>query len=541
MSTGAQLVLTHGTSDLQILLRDNSGRRWRAMPDKNIVRRFHEWLLEHAGDAEVIDVPPELLDRKSEAPFTDWDGDTFGLWLRDDSPDAHPERNPQGRLQLMLPKIEPALNQWLTEQTQSAKPAATSPLSKVLVLGTDRGLDEQEPVATFTFLRRWLAQKGVPETAVSEVVFLHAGERLESHDSPIAPGVARRIEKAMRSFYDLSTNPTLLVASMGGLPQIKPLLAEMAVLLAGAKAQSLFKTERGAIGLLPQTPIDALRVRRQCLEQVRRGALLDAWAMAAPFHDDPDARSWVRPLEQAARLLNGNPVGERVELSALQRIIEHAEQAACLLVAIRVETALQNERWLEAINGSLTFLEAAFHDAIKAWAASALEKYEPRRRYMRFRTAPPESLLRVGALKPWEGRDAGLRAYQANMVGEAALTSWAEVLDNEPVRLLRKTIHESVRLPNGRYFKLSDYRNFNTHGVMTQDEIDEALIRFMGVDLWSQGTDNPANRPKPGRCFIGRRLVGNVIGALIGPAEPALALYQGLLKQLENCLIDPDA
>lgn len=556
MSTDAQLILTHGTSDLQILLRDDSGRRWRAMPDKNIVRRFHQWLLEHAPDAEVIDAPPELLDRKNEAPFTDWDGDTFGLWLRDESPDARPEHNAQGRLQLMLPKIEPALNQWLTEQSQPARPAAPtpsplaqalqdagvrpSPLSAVLVLSTDRGLDEQEPVATFTFLKRWLAHKGVPETAVSEVVFLHAGERLESGDSPIAPAIARRIEQAMRDFHDRSTNPTLLVASMGGLPQIKPLLAEMAVLLAGAKAQSLFKTERGAVGLLPQTPIDALRVRRQCLEQVRRGALLDAWAMAAPFHDDPDARSWVRPLEQAAKLLNGNPVGERVELPALQRIIEHAEPAACLLVAIRVEAALQNERWLEAINGSLTFLETAFHDAIKVWAADALESYDPRRRYMLFREPPPDILLDKKALAAWIGRDAAPLAYQANMVGEAALGAWGEVMANEPIRRLRKAIHESIPLASGRYVKLADYRNFNTHGVMTQDEIDEALKRFMGADLWSQGTDNPANRPKPGRCFIGRKLVSDVIGALIDPAEPVEILYQALLQQLEHCLIDPD-
>lgn len=557
MSTGAQLVLTHGTSDLQILLRDDSGRLWRAVPDKTIVRDFHQWLLEHAPDAELIEVPPELLDRKAEAAFTDWDGDTFGLWLRDESPDAQPERSPQGRLQLMLPKIEPALKQWLAEQIQPAKPAAPAqsslaqalknagvqppPLSAVLVLSTDRGLDEQEPVATFTFLKRWLVHKGVPEAAVSEVVFLHAGERLESGDSPIAPAIARRIEQAMRDFHDRRTNPTLLIASMGGLPQIKPLLAEMAVLLAGAKAQSLFKTERGAVGLLPQTPIDALRVRRQCLEQVRRGALLDAWAMAAPFHDDPDARSWVRPLEQAARLLNGNPVGERVELPALQRIIEHAQQAACLLVAIRVETALQNERWLEAINGSLTFLEAAFHDAINLWAADALKEYDPRRRYMRFHAAPPSILIEKGAVVEWKGRDAAPRAYQANTVGEAALDAWGEVLGNAPIRRLRKTIHESVRSASGRYFKLADYRNFNTHGVMTQDEIDEALKRFMGANLWSQGTDNPAARPKPGRSFLGRPLVGDVIGSLLDSQESAQDLYQALLQQLEARLTDPDA
>lgn len=552
MSTSAQLVLTHGTSDLQILLRDEKGRLWRAMPDRNIVRRFHEWLLEKEADVEVIEVPPELLDRKAEATFTDWNGDTFGLWLRNESPDAQPERSPQGRLQLMLPKIEPALKQWLAEQNQPAKSAASAqsslaqdqqntglqppPLSAVLVLSTDRGLDEQEPVATYTFLKRWLMQKGIQETEIKEFVFLHPGERLESNESPIDFNIARRIEQAMRDFYDRRTNPTLLVASMGGLPQIKPLLAEMAVLLAGTKAQSLFKTEHGTLGLLPQTPIDALRVRRQCLEQVRRGALLDAWAMASPFHDDQDARSWVRPLEQAARLLNGNPVGERVELPALQRILKHAQRAACLLVAIRVETALQNERWLEAINGSLTFLETAIHDAINRWAKTTLEEYHPRQRVMRFRSNPPQTLIDNMALEklgPHRPND-----YRVNLVGETALKAWEEVLNNESIRELRATIYGPNPLPRGKRRPV-DYRNFNTHGVMTQEEIDEAIQCFTEAYLWATETDTLGNRPKPGSRFLGRPLIKNVVDSLTDSHDDAQALYQALLEELEDRLIDP--
>lgn len=556
MSTGAQLVLTHGTSDLQILLRDDAGRRWRALPDKTIVRKFHQWLLEQAEDAEIIDTPPELLDRAAEASFTDWHDDTFCLWLRDGAPDARPERDSQGHLQLILPKIQPTLTQWLAQRSRPQADTGlgalahalrstdiqTPPLAAVLVLSTDRGVEEQEPVATFTFLKRWLIRHGVPEAAISETVYLHPLERLESEDSPIAPDIARRIEQALRDFYDRSSQRTLLIASMGGLPQIKPLLAEIAVLLAGDRAQSLFKTEHGVHGLLPRTPIDALRVRRQCLEQVRRGALLDAWAMASAIDGDPNARRWVRPLEQAARLLNSNPVGECVELPALQRIIDHASQAACLLVAIRVESALQTGRWLEAINGSLTFLEAAFHDAIQRWAADALESYDSRRRYMRFRAEPPRILLEAGMGKPaltrWVGQKAAPFAYQANFVGEA-LSAWDEVLGNPSLRRLRSIIHQP--LANCPRARLADYRNYNTHGVMTQDEIDEAIKCFMSADLWAQNIGNPAAVPKPGRAFLGQSIVQDVIASLADLQESAQALYEALLQQLENRLIDPHA
>ena len=119
---------------------------------------------------------------------------------------------------------------------------------------------------------------------------------------------------------------------------------------------NLFKPERSQAGQQSHSPLDAVRVRRQCLALVRRGALLDAWAMATPFHHDPQATSWVRPLEQAAQLLNGNPVDSPAStFPALQALLDAAKHAACLLVAIRVETALLNERWLEAINGSQTF------------------------------------------------------------------------------------------------------------------------------------------------------------------------------------------
>lgn len=557
MTRSAQLVLTHGTTDLQILLRDEAGRRWRAVPDKAIVRRFHEWLLAHLDMANVIDTPPELLPREAEVNFTDWQEDTFALWLPDESPEVSPECDPEGRWQIVLPKITPTLNKWFETQVrgEAEAPLASSsfadalqkagisqaPLQGVLILSTDRCGDPQEPVATATFLRRWLAHKGIAESCIREEIFLHAGERLESGDSPINPAVARSIERALNDFYDRAAHLPLLVASMGGLPPVKPLLAEIAVLLAGSQAQNLFKTEHGVMGLLPQTPIDSLRIRRQCLEQVRRGALLDAWAMAAPLRDDPDSQIWTTPLGQAARLINGNPVGEQVNLPALQTLIDQAGGAACLLVAIRVETALLDERWLDAINGTLTFLEAAFRDAVNAWAEDALTEYRPRDRYMRFKSEPAAFMTEKGnkggspALDSWKGRGAGPLAYQANMVGEVALDAWGQLLKVEAVNNLRQTIHSPVKTR----FKLADYRNINTHGVMTQLEIDEAVKRFMGANLWSQGVNTPANRPKPGKCFIGRPLVSNVIQHFTGPKTTPLQHYQNLLRQLENTLIDP--
>lgn len=548
MRSPAFLLLTHGATDLQILLQDNNGRYWRATPDKTIVRIFHEWLLVSVADVQIVALPSKLQSREAEASFTDWHENIFALWTGDENLDARPLRDAAGRLQLVLPKIEPTLEHWFAQHDSLRKIntlpygvelQSPSPVS-ILVLSTDRGDGAQEPVATFTFLKRWLIGQGIAEANIREYLFLHPGERLESNNSPIDPAIARRIETAVIHFYSGNESAPLLLASMGGLPQIKPLLAELVVMLAGSKAQNLFKTELGASGLLQFTPIDTLRVRRQCLELVRRGALLDALAMAAPFHHDPDTHSWVCPLEQAARLLNGNPIGEGVQLPALQAIIDHSGKASCLLVAIRVETALLNERWLEAINGSMTFLEAALNDAIRVWATDHLADYQPKIRYMRFYTAPAPILIDKGAIRKWEGYDARPLTYQANLVGESAIDAWSQVLDNEPLRQLRQTIHQAQKLSSGERFRLVDYRNANTHGVMTQDEIDFAIKHFMVVNLWSQGVGNPACRPKPGNSFLARPLVQNLICHYLGGDVLAQALFQALIRQLEARLIDPD-
>lgn len=562
--TEAKLVLTHGTTDLQILLRDDRNRLWRAVPDKSIVRRFHQWLLAHQSEAEIVSLPTVLQGRDCEATFTDFDQDKFALWLGEECScsDAQSERNAQGSMQLVLPKIEPALSAWMQgEKKQAEHSHADSPMAAalsragvnttrlqgVLVLSTDRGNDgefgEQEPVATYSFLKTWLERQwSVPASAIQEEIFLHPGEKVENREGPVAGPIAERIERVMRNFYSATQEPlTLLIGNMGGMPQIKPLLAEIAVLLAGEYAENLFKTELGAAGLVSLSPIDAVRIRRECLAQVRDGRLLEAWIMASPFHQDPDARLWVRPLEESANLINGNPVGEAARLPTLRKILQYADKANCLLVAIRVETALHSQRWLEAINGTITFHEAAFRDGIQIWADEHLEEYRPRERYMRFRDEPPAILKDKKAIDGWRGKNAAPLAYQANMVGNEALAAWSEVLDIKPLSDLRAALYDWQSLGNrGNGFRLADYRNFNTHGVMTQDEIDEALKRFMGTNLWSQGVDNPNAGPKPGKAFLNRPLVRDVIEHFIGETIDPAVVFQELLIGLERQLIKPE-
>lgn len=532
MPQNAFLLITHGTSDLQILMRGETGRIWRAMPDKSLVRRLHVWLLERSEDIEVVSLG-DLSTCEHEASITDFSEETFALWTNQDSPEAYPLRSNSGKLQVVLPKIQPAVDRWLTEYTDDA---TECPIQRTLVLSTDRGGQEaQEPIASFTFIQRWLAAKGVED--VQECIYLHPGEKLEDSNGPISPKAAERIEQAVRDFWHNKSQRTLLLfAHIGGMPQIKPLLKELSLLLAGECARNLFKTEHSEVGLVQYDPIDAVRTRRQCLQLVRRGALLEAYGMAAPYHTERDAQRWVRPMEQAAQLLNGNPIHEKASFPALEHILNVANKAQCLLVAIRVETALLNGRWLEAISGSVVFLEAAFHDAINQWAKINLKEYQPRRRRMEFHESPPQTLIEAGALKKWTGKDSGPNVYLAEMMGREQLKAWDDVLNKEFISQLRDVVYAKN---SGE--PLINYRHFNTHGVLTQYDIDEAIKRFMGANLWSQQVDNkdPTKRPKPGKCFLGRRLVSDVVREISGLEEDPAMLYQDLLLAIETRLIDP--
>lgn len=555
----AQLIITHGTTDLQIVLRDETGKLWRAAPDDTIVRRFHTWLLEQyaQGLAMTIDLPEALEKRENEATISDWAEDTFGLWIPKGEPvDATAERQ-DGKLCLVLPKIEPPLKKWLRQQQsevdQSGNTLAAAlnravtrcPIRSVLVLSTDRGENDKqgnkEPVATFTFLSEWLANLGVPKGNIKEEPYLRENESLEGKGLPIHPEIAKRLEAAVRDFYQ--PNNKLLLITTGGIPAVKDVLQEAAYLIAGKNTTNLFKTELDEVGLAMATPLDALRIRRQCLFHVQRGAFLEAYAVAQPFHRLPEAQGWIEPLRQAAELINGNPVhksGEPPALPVLGEILEHAQKAACLLVSIRVESALLNERWLEAINGSMTFLEAAFHDAINAWAKDHCKKYKPRSRHMVFKEEPPEILIKNDALKPWEGKINHLNYqenrwnYQANMVGEKQLSAWSQVLENPAIDALRAAFHDAP--PPQR--RLADYRNYNTHGVLTQEEIDQAIDAFVQRHLW--GKTVCMENKTPGTAFIGVKLVRDTINSLLPtPIEPA-ELYRKLISQLTTRLKDPE-
>lgn len=554
MSNKAQLILTYGISDLQVIVVNTKGETFRAIPEKNKVREFHEWLLKRLDTTELIALPQEITDRRFEQHFYSWDDKGVFLSQNNSATEAKFKLNKQN-LQLVLPKVEPAINSFLEQLkkpeseenlNQTAMAAALQKkitinyFDSVLVLSTNREKDLQEPVATFTFIQQWFVGLGAAASSIYQEIYLKGTERLESAKATnsnalpvqaVDPIIAKRIEQAIIQFYNPTSKNKLLVATMGGIPLIKSFIAEVAVLLAGEKRTlNLFRSEEGVAGLLPQNPVDFIHARRQCLKLVQRGAFLEAWYSAALFHKDPTQKHWLKPLEQAASLINGNPLKEEASLPALQEILRLAKTANCLLIGVRIESALHSERWLEAINNTITFLEVAVSDALQQW--EQVQSFNPRTKIISFKPGfNYQRLLNSEKGRALEKEDGKLRA---DTIGRNAKTWLQEMNRHKLTEFNRRLFSEWDDLRGTT--SPTKFRNFGTHGILSQDEINEAITAFSKRELWSNLQNDSA---QPGQAFLGRKHACAVLRNLIDEELEPLQLYRNLIDELSAALRNP--
>lgn len=561
MTQQTQLIITHGNSDLQLLLRTQEGELFRALTNAKDTKAFHQWILANPEEFELVELPEETFSRDQELKLTTWQNQHFSAEINNAETTLTPALNSSGKMQLVLPKIAPVINAWLTTQKEAAQTATPNnamaaqlaslnlqskaqPIHSVLVLSTNRHTKPDEPLASFTYIQKYFVNLGLKEEQITELVYLNDGdERIEDNNKLIKDSISNRLEKRLRQFYHQETNPQLAIVSIGGIPLIKDWLFEYGRLLAGKKVINLDKTENTLIGERQLSKLDEIKVRRQCLQQIQQGALLNAYALAAPFHNEPSAQKWVEPLEAAAALINGNPIKEQANapLPALQQLLKAANAANCLLVAIRVEHALLTNLWFEALTNSITFLEAALNDGIQHWAKTHLKNYQPEnnRRRMVFNQPPAQILITSGAVKD-EGRH-----YFADTVGEQQVAAWAQTINLPSLIQLNTLLYTKGKFgkqPNNT--SLIDFRNNHAHGMLSQKRLDNAIKMFMQSNYWAQGLDLPTQKPKPGNSFLSRPLVNQVLNEVLQNTTEkqlnAQHLYQQLLNQLEQILINPN-
>lgn len=524
------LIITAGLSDLQPLVITSDGTRKRAHLRRG-TRKLHEKLADgtlpwHIDTDLGLERLPEI---KLDAPHFDLDAPHFDLkapiWLNAEQEDYvvyDYDRNEQGALIFVAPKL---VKVW---KRLAAEPGR---LQGTLILATDRAADSphgrDEPIALGTVLSQWFQQLPGAHTSTIET-YLRGQETLEGAGiGPVAPEIAERIEKAIRRQVAELPNAAVWLANGGGLPQIKDVVAAAARLFA-RQVENAYRTENGAEGVVTLTPSDALRARRVALHYVRRGGFVEAHTAAFEFHDDPAAQRWVKPLAHVARLFNQNPtddlgVADHTVPHSLAVIAKHGN-IRCLLPALRTEAAIRAERWLEAMNWTITFHDAAFLDFIAALPGVTLFD---RCRQIEFGTPPPDQRLINSDCLTWSEALRGNRIrYRYDALGR--LTDiWADVINKSSLYSLHKAVSDGAAVRN--------LRNTNTHNTLNNDEIEAAKTLFVARGLWN------LDAPTFGGAFIGRPLISDVLRDLLPEHTEPTSLYRELVCDLVARLIDPTA
>ncbi|MBF0160052.1 MAG: hypothetical protein HQL58_11080 [Magnetococcales bacterium] len=490
------LFFTAGISDLKFVAEDGSLLELAKVHSHSStyasIREVHESLLKIGSDnIAIYPFDTDLVfdnsgvvnvnflkynDFLAQAPI-DANGRSFPLQRLDD-----------GRLLLAADKLLPI---WSSIQKKQQR------VSAVVGFCTKRDNRNDEPVAAEKLIFTKLVERLRPEYS-DLVTYVKGQETLESQTGVFLPDAVARIEKGVylchQSLGDTKTTPWL--TTTGGIPPVKGVL-RAAIELHFGPVRSFQRFQDGAESSFYHAPQDSLVARRHALDFIRCGALIEAAAMAWSFRDNETERYWVHPLRCAARFLDGNPVfaystghypesaapsERRLELPLfVYQMAQHMlpggnqPQRRCLLVGLRAEAALRAGRWVDAINLSVTFHDAAIRDMIN----QKIGHYVGDREIELKRSLTPSERLTLCDTNYGIGQnDPCLRPIRQNV-----FRVWSSKHHDD---VWCQFFGGPLKEMNDRLHGLREFRNRNTHDILSDNDIKKTKDAFKQIGLWQQ-------------------------------------------------------
>lgn len=436
-------------------------------------------------------------------------------------------RDAQGRLMMAAGKLELAWQRIIQENAQ---------VLGLVGLRTLRTQDNGEPVASeYLIFEKIRAQ--LPSLKHAALVeYVQGNERIEDKAGNFSALALQRINSAVAACRAALSNEEIepWLATSGGVPDAKAVV-RAAVELHFGPPRTILRREDGIAATFARSAQESLIARRHALTFVRRGALVEAAAVAEPFATEPSCLPWVHALSCASHFFDGNPVEAYANgnhpksasawersitpppkfLRTLARSIAPPQGKRCLLAGLRAEAALRNGRWLEAINASVTFFDAALRDAIE-------------QRYGRFNDITRQLTLRAGVdiepalLAPVDTRFSCFDK-KSNKVhtGGKHTERWCSHLTAE-METLHRCYQEGENNPN-------QWRNANTHAILTDNQIEAARASFINAKLWVQHGAHTS--------FYAAPAIQNTLRALGASVDNPLDI---IIKEVERLLLNAD-
>jgi len=554
------LVATIGASDIQVVHgpegTDGTPRRFRLR--RGHERSFHQACLDEEFPVQMLPLQATLsVERARWELGYDPDQRRLSSGLTEEDADIV-EIDCASGITLCSPILAELADLLHQRQEQNRLGRARA----VLLLTTRRSAGPfaaQEPIAAAALLRPCLAQAfQIPEPQVQEQVFLKDSEELYDEDKAgqqhLSCAAARRIDEAILELRQCHPNTRLIISDVGGLPEVKPVLAASARYRFDQHLQFLRRGETAgqrAVRRVIIPPSESLTTRYQVSQLIQGGALDAAARLAGAVEAaQQEKEPWRRWLIETVRFLNGDLSTVQGDSrlpwpdeSCMRRLVEQIAAAdPALRVAFRVESALRASDWPAALRESFNFFDIS--------RLARVRKELSNRRSRRCIDADGHSFypklvrkaLQHRLPRQWKAKQcipvSGERGHKANGLTKIVKLFRADRLADvaqlhemiEPLRPLRnreahtglreQDIQELRRLAEGLPAPSENLRGGLDHSPSHPAEVHEEGPAT--PPLWSTG--NPR--------FLANPAVQAILQKL-GVPEPA-ALYDGLIEAIDH-------
>lgn len=413
--TPVALLISAGLTDLRYVVYDENHRPTKSA-DLTPCRPAHEWLLRNQDkwkmakpEDEVHNLrPPKQQQKNGKSPEGDFR--KFG-WEGSD--------NPCDACKQTLTLVSSKLSNILVKLKESSDKRLIRIIGG-LVLYTDRDRDgpgRDEPIALGPILAKWIGtyfgltaakveKIEIPDLRYREIgyySFLQAKENWETSEGNLNEAMKKRLEIAVRRMSEWPERPWLMVAMVGGFPELKSYLTALADVHFQDRWRPLKNPEQASAALVPVPKAgapyvgdtEAVQARANALRLLRKWDIHGARAAAAHLPRDrskvwfkvldclDDYRSGfgVRPtdhpeFDNALNALLANPSGWTVKQPGPREPIDVriAAPLRLVLAGFRAECVLREERLIEALNWTYTFYNAMLLDLIE-YLARRLDKH----------------------------------------------------------------------------------------------------------------------------------------------------------------------
>lgn len=488
------LVMTTGQTDVQIVDQD---KKWEI--DKDCVGALHDHLRDHPDEWVLVDAPVER-GRPPKQAFTE-----------------------QTPWKICTPKFDAVLAYF-----GGALP------DRVILLGTERQT-KGDPRFAGKILEKRASGRKIRD--IRHCAYLGLTDRdLEDRDCPldaiIRREVIRRIEDAIRDGVKDATR--IVVATVGGMPEIKALVKELVRLHAPDNLEpDEIEVDDGArmgSGHLDKAvsrrridPIEPVRLRKQALSLIEKGNLLGAQGAVA--HLDKQTHPWTQTIHWLAQFASSLAFDPPLPAASGLEVLGHPRMA--VRAALRVELALRAGDVPRAVHGTVAFFESALWDHL----SKRTERHSSKRAFKFHEPPPPELVREVENDKQFSKsklKENENRPFIPKELSDGVQWYWID----DKKACASKIISDYLKCPALKAFDsaLSDeirqLRNDADHNEPTPELMNDARERVQEANLWSNTTPP---------TFLSQPLVQDVLKEL--GVETPETLLTNLLVAVRHRLV----